>query len=110
MSIPIKYNYYFIIPAVQPFYGCLWSFLNGKKFQIHRAVLDQDKLTLVVSVYFNPQDLIDFINNELPEDFLKRHGTMRFKDRIKRIPRPYTPRRKKEDSIGELGNENKLVT
>lgn len=91
-------NFVLIVPNVAFYLKYVFDFLNEKKYQIHGSFSDQVKVTMIVSFYFNPDDLVLYVHDQIPEAGLRQHGYIRWTVRRKKIPRHYTKRKIKTNS------------
>lgn len=83
------HEYIIILPNIAIYLKYFFDCISEKKIQIHQSYSDQVKITMITSCYFPPQEIIEHLTKQLPEAMIKMHGMMRFKDRVKRTPRPY---------------------
>lgn len=86
-------NYVFILPNVAIYLKYFFDFISEKQVQIYASFSDQVKVQMITTCYFPPQNIVDYINNQLPDAILSMHGTMRFQERKKKVKRPYTKRK-----------------
>ena len=90
-----KVNFVFMLPNVAIYLKYFFDYISGKQVQIYWTVSDQAKVTMIVTCYFPPQNIVAYIEEQLPKEMIAMHGTMRFTDRKKKVKRAYKKRKSK---------------
>lgn len=87
-------EFIFIIPRSDKYIHAFNEFLNNRKFQIHKLIMEEEKATYVMSIYFfTPQQLIDYLVFTVPKEDRDKHALPRFSAKPKKTKRGFNKKK-----------------